>query len=175
MAVRIRPEEVVTTLAALETTWNALAPEQPFVFSFLDDNVDALYQADERTGRLFGSFALLAIGIACLGLFGLAAYMAELRTKEIGVRKVLGATIPGVLLLLTKDFARLVLIALVVATPVAYVAMQRWLAGFAYHMDLSWPIFVLAGLVALGVALLTVTYQSYRAAYADPVESLRYE
>jgi putative ABC transport system permease protein len=124
---------------------------------------------------LLGAFSLLAILIACMGLFGLAAFTAEPRTKEIGVRKVLGASARGIALLLSKDFVKLVGIAFVLAAPLAYVATQRWLDGFAYRFDVSWPVFVLAGVAALGIALLTVSYQAIRAALADPVDSLRYE
>ncbi len=124
---------------------------------------------------LIGVFALLAVGVACLGLFGLAAFTAEQRTKEIGIRKVLGASVESILVLLSKDFVKLVLWAVVLASPLAYLATQRWLEEFAYRVDVSWPIFLMAGLTALGIALLTVSYQAIRAALADPVESLRYE
>ena len=121
------------------------------------------------------TFTILALFIACLGLFGLAAFTAEQRTKEIGVRKVLGASVGGIVLLLSKDFVKLVGLAFVLAAPVAYFVMGRWLENFAYRMDMSWSIFFMAGLAALFVALLTVSYQSIRAAMTDPVEALRYE
>ena len=175
LAVRIRPDDIPGTLARLETEWQAFAPEQPFTYSFLDSDVDALYQEDQRQGSLFGTFALLAIVIACLGLFGLAAFTAEQRTKEIGVRKVLGASVPGIIVLLSKEFTKLVVVAFVVAAPVAYLVIDRWLQGFAFRVDISWWIFLTAGLAALVIAWLTVSYQSIRAALTNPVEALRYE
>ncbi|MCH8960782.1 MAG: ABC transporter permease [Bacteroidetes bacterium] len=175
LTVRIQPGDVSGTLAAFEAQWKTFAPEQPFTYSFLDRDVDALYQADQRTGSLFGTFALLAIMIACLGLFGLAAFTAEQRTKEIGVRKVLGASVGGIVLLLSKEFTKLVALAFVVAAPLAYFATNRWLQDFAFQADFSWWIFVLAGLAALTIAWLTVSYQSIRAALTNPVEALRYE
>jgi len=175
LAVRIQPGDISGTLAAFETQWKTFAPGQPFTYSFLDRDVDALYQADQRTGSLFGTFALLAIMIACLGLFGLAAFTAEQRTKEIGVRKVLGASVGGIVLLLSKEFTKLVALAFVVAAPLAYFATNRWLQDFAFQADFSWWIFVLAGLAALTIAWLTVSYQSIRAALTNPVEALRYE
>ncbi len=175
LAVRIEPGDVSGTLAAFEAQWKTFAPEQPFTYSFLDRDVDALYQADQRTGSVFGTFALLAIVIACLGLFGLAAFTAEQRTKEIGVRKVLGASVGGIVLLLSKEFTKLVGLAFVVAAPLAYFATNRWLQDFAFQADFSWWIFVLAGLAALAIAWLTVSYQSIRAALTNPVEALRYE
>jgi len=175
LAVRIRPDDVPGTLRALEAQWQAVAPEEPFTFSFLDANVDALYQADQRTGQLFGTFALLAVLIACLGLFGLAAFTAEQRTKEIGVRKVLGASVGGIVVLLSKDFVKLVGLAFVLAAPLAYLVMNWWLESFAYRADIAWWIFLTAGLTALVIAVLTVSYQAIRAAVADPVKALRYE
>lgn len=144
-------------------------------YAFADEQFDLQYRNDERFGTLFGLFAALAIFIACLGLFGLAAFTAQKRTKEIGVRKVLGASVGGLVALLSKDFLGLVLAAFVIAAPEAYYVMNRWLEDFAYHIDMSWPIFLLAGLTALGIALLTVSYQSIKAALANPVKSLRYE
>ena len=175
LAVRVRPDDIPGTLATLETQWLAFAPDQPFTYSFLDSDVDALYQEDQRQGSLFGTFALWAIVIACLGLFGLAAFTAEQRTKEIGVRKVLGASVPGIVVLLSKEFTKLVVVAFIVAAPVAYFAIDRWLQGFAFRVEISGWIFLMAGLAALGVALLTVSYQSIRAALINPVDALRYE
>ncbi len=174
-AIRIAPGAIPSTLASIEQVWRGLVPSEPFQYTFLDQNFDALYAADRQTGRLFTTFAVLAILIACLGLFGLASFLIQQRTKEVGVRKVLGASVPGIVGLLSKDFARLVLIANLVAWPAAYFAMKAWLANFAYHIDLGVGLFVLAAAVALAIALLTVSYQSIRAATADPVKSLRYE
>ncbi len=172
---RLEVEDLSTTLAALEHTWNQFAPQEPFAYTFLDETFAQLYEAEQQTSRLITLFAGLAILIACFGLFGLAAYMAEQRTKEIGIRKVFGATISGIVLLLSKDFAKLVVAAIVVGAPLAYLTMQRWLDTFAYRVEISWVIFLVTGLAALGVALLTVSFQAIRAALADPVEALRYE
>ena len=175
--VKIAPNDVPGTLAAMEATWQRLAPHRPFVYRFLDQEFDVLYRADQQTGQILSAFAVLAVLIACLGLFGLASFAAEQRTKEIGVRKVLGASASQIVLLLTKDFTRLVVVAFVVAAPVAYLVMNRWLESFAYRVDMmqSWWIFLLAGLATLVVAFLTVSYQSIRAALANPATSLRYE
>ena len=175
IAVRVRPENLSEMLAFLEQQWHVFEPTYPFQYSFLDDDFDQLYRAEQRLGRIFGYASFLAILIACLGLFGLAAFTAQQRTKEIGIRKVLGASFARIVLLLSKDFAKLVLVAFALATPLAYFAMRRWLDSFAYRIEISWGIFLIAGLMALLVALLTVGYQSIRAALADPVESLRYE
>ncbi len=174
-AARLQIDNLPQTLASIEATWTRFAPQEPFVYSFLDDTFAQLYEAEQRTSRLITFFAGLAILIACFGLFGLAAFMAEQRTKEIGVRKVFGATVTGIVMLLSKDFARLVLVAIVLAAPLAYLTMQRWLDTFAYRVEISWPLFLMAGSLALAIALLTVSYQAVRAALADPVEALRYE
>ena len=174
-AIRILSDDVPGTLAFLEETWEAFVPDRPFVYTFLEEGLAAQYRAEEQTRTIFSVFSLLAIVIACLGLFGLSAFMAEQRRQEIGVRKVLGASVGGIVVLLSKDFVKLVGWAFVVATPVAYLAMSRWLDNFPYHVDLSWRIFLVAGLAALVVAILTVSYQSIRAALTDPVKALRYE
>ena len=158
------------TLAYFEDQWQKRAPDRPFEYAFLDERFAQLYQSEARLGKVFGTFSLLAIVIACLGLFGLVAFTAEQRTKEIGVRKVLGASVVNIVLLLSKDFTRLVAIAILIA--IAYVAMQRWLENFAYRIEI---LFLRAGLLAILIVWLTVSYQSIRAALANPVESLRYE
>ena len=159
----------------LEGKWQQHEPNTPLFYSFLDERFGAVYEAEQKLGRIFGTFAALAIFITCLGLFGMAAFTVERRTKEIGIRKALGATVSGIVLLFSKGFLRLVLIAVAVATPIAYFVMERWLGTFAYHAGLSWWLFGLAGLLALLVALLTVSYQATRAAFVNPVKSLRYE
>ncbi len=173
--VRLRPGDPRATVAALEEAWRQVIPNYAFDYAFLDDHFDRLYRADALVGTLLGFFAGLTIFIACLGLFGLASFMAEQRTKEIGVRKTLGASVGSIVLLLSKEFTKLVAAAFVVAAPVAYLAMHRWLDGFAYRVEISWQIFLLAGLGALLVALLTVSYQSVKAALANPVDALRTE
>ncbi len=175
LLARVQGEQMPGALAALEATLNDLVPGQLFRYSFVADDFDLLYRNEDKLRDVFGYFAAIAIFIACLGLFGLAAFTAEQRRKEIGVRKVMGATVPQIVLLLSKEFTVLVGIAFVVAAPAAYFAMQRWLEDFAYRVEISWPIFLIAGLAALGIAWLTVSYQSIKASVANPVESLRYE
>jgi putative ABC transport system permease protein len=175
ISVRLRPDNLAGTLNFLETTWRTFTPNGAYEYFFVDDSFDELHRADQRFGQIFGYFAALAIIIACLGLFGLAAYAAEQRTKEIGVRKVLGASITNVVLLLSKDFLKLVAIGFTVAAPFAYFAMNRWLQDFAYRMQIGPEIFVAAGLMALLIAGLTVSYQAIKAALANPAEALRYE
>ena len=174
-AARLRIDDLPQTLASVEATWNRFAPQEPFVYTFLDETFAQLYEAERRTSRLITVFAGLAILIACFGLFGLAAYMAEQRTKEIGIRKVFGATVSGIVMLLSKDFTRLVLVAIVLAAPLAYLTMQNWLDTFAYRIEISWQIFLVTGSLVLVIALATVSYQAIRAALADPVKALRYE
>ncbi|MCL4707459.1 ABC transporter permease [bacterium] len=173
--LRIAPHDIAATLAFIKDKWQAFEPQYPFQYSFLDEDFGRLYLNEERLAQIFRYSSTLAILIACLGLLGLAAFAAEQRTKEIGVRKVLGATVSQIVLLLSRDFAKLVGIAFVVATPVAYVAMSRWLQNFAYRAEIGLGAFLLAGLVALGLACLTVSWQAIKAALANPVEALRYE
>ena len=163
------------TLAAVEATWNKILPSKPFTYSFLDEDVATQYQTEERWGRIVTLSALFAILIACLGLFGLATLSVARRTKEIGIRKVLGASASGMMVLIAREFVVLVGLATIVAAPLAYFGMTRWLETFAFRIDLSWPIFFIAGLAALGIALATVSYQAIRAATANPVKALRYE
>jgi putative ABC transport system permease protein len=148
---------------------------EPFEYHFLDDQVALFYVEDERRQALLGWVAFAAVFIACLGLFGLATYSAEQRVKEIGVRKVLGATIPNLVSLLSRDFIKLVLIANAIAFPIAWWGTSRWLQEYAYHIDLAWWVFVLAAMLASLVALLTVSYQAIKAALSNPVNSLRSE
>ena len=173
--VRIAPHDVPGALAAIERTWKTFASNHPLSFAFLDDELDALYHAEQRLARIFGVFAGLVIFVACLGLFGLVALTAEQRTKEIGIRKVLGASITSIVFLLLRNFFVLLLAALVVATPLAYFAVSRWLEGFAYRINLGVGTFVLVGMLVLIIALVTLSYQAIKAALSDPVKSLRYE
>ena len=162
-------------IAAAETQWKKYNAGFPFSYVFLDDTFDKLYRSEERTGSLFNAFAAIAIVISCLGLFGLAAYTAQVRTREIGVRKVLGASVGGIVQLLAADFVKLVLIAIVIAVPVAWYTMDQWLQGFAYKTTISWAVFVLAGVIAIVIAFATISFQSIKAALANPVKSLRTE
>ena len=150
-------------------------PGSPVEYNFLDDSFNELYKDDRQTSTLIFIFAITAIFISCLGLFGLAAFTAERRAKEIGIRKVLGATVTGIVKLLTKDFLKLVLIAIVIASPVAWHAMSKWLQDFAYRINISVWVFVIAGVLALLIALITVSFQAIKAAMANPVKSLRSE
>jgi len=173
--VRVQPDHVPSTLAFLERTWQKFDPNHPFEYYFLDDRFASLYRAEESLGQISGAFATLAIFVACLGLFGLAAFTAEQRTKEIGIRKVLGASISGIVLLLSKEFTKLVLVSNLIAWPIAYWAMNRWLQDFAYRIHIGVGTFLLAGVLALIIALLTVSFQAIKAALANPVKALRYE
>ncbi|NIR49020.1 FtsX-like permease family protein [candidate division KSB1 bacterium] len=173
--VRIRPENVASTLDFFQQKWQELAPTWPFEYEFLDQSLDQLYKSEQKLAQIFGLFSFLSIFIACLGLFGLASYMAEQRTKEVGIRTVLGATVSSIVKLFSTDFVKLVLIANLLAWPVAYYFMNRWLENFAYRVDIAWWVFVLAGALALIIALVTVSAQAIRAALANPVDSLRYE
>ena len=175
ISFRIAPQDVAKTLEHINSIWSNFAPSYPLDYYFLDDDFARLHQADQQLGRVFQVFALLAIGIACLGLFGLAAFTAERRTKEIGVRKVLGATVTNVVTLLSKDFVKLVLLANLMAWPLAWYAMNKWLQSFAFRVEMEWWVFALAGGVALLIALLTVSTQAIKAALANPIEALRYE
>lgn len=173
--VRTRGGSNEATIDALGKINQQLNPAYPFTYGFLDKDLDNLYRSEQQMGSIFNLFAGLAIFISCLGLYGLSAFMAEQRKKEIGVRKVLGATVTGVVALLSKDFLRLILIAIVLASPIAWYAMNRWLQDFAYQTTIGWWVFVLAGIMAASVALLTVSFQSVRAALMNPVKSLRSE
>ena len=158
-----------------EQKWKVLSPQMPFNYKFLDAEFNHVYDAEQRVGRIALSFAVLAIAIACLGLFGLAAYIAEQRTKEIGIRKVLGASVADIISMLSKDFVKLVLIAAILAFPVAWFAMSKWLQEFAYRIDIGWWVFIMAGLAAIVIALVTISFQAIKAAMANPVKSLRSE
>ena len=175
VAVRVGTEDLGTTIADIETAWAGFAPRQPFRYSFLDQDFAALYRAERATGRLIATFALLALLIACIGLFGLASSAAERRTKEVGIRKVLGATVPQLVGLLSRDFVKLVAIAFAFAAPVIYFGTSNWLEGFAYRATLGVTPFLVGGLLTLAIALLTVGYHSSRTAMANPIHSLRYE
>ena len=167
--------DVKATLASIEEQWNAIHPDKKFEYEFLDDRIARLYEKEQKTSRLVNTATAIAILISCMGLFGLATFTAEQRTKEISIRKVLGASVAGIVALLSKDFLKLVFIALILAAPVAWWAMNEWLKGFAYKVDIEWWVFALAGLLAVFIALLTISFQSIRAALMNPVKSLRSE
>jgi len=174
--LRISPDDVQETLAFLENKWRTLPTHLIFFYYFIDTALEnQAYQGDKREGKIFTYAAILAIVLACLGLFGLASYTAERRIKEIGIRKVLGASVSSIILLLNKDFSLLVLIANVAAWPIGYYVMHRWLQDFAYRAGIAWWIFVLAAVMAFVISLLTISYQSIKAAITNPVNTLRYE
>ncbi|GAB4010034.1 ABC transporter permease [Spirosoma migulaei] len=173
--IRTQPGQTKQALASIQALCQKLNPKTPFSYSFLDAEYQNLYKSETVVGTLATLFACMAIFIACLGLFGLAAFTAEQRTKEIGVRKVLGASVASIVTLLSKDFVRLVLLAIVISSPIAWYVMNQWLQGFAYKTDLSWWVFALAGVLAVGIALITVSFQSIKAALMNPVKSLRSE
>jgi len=173
--IKIAPTGQTATISAVSDLWRKLYPQEEYHFSFLDENYQAAYQADVNFGRIYLLLALLTIFIASMGLYALARFASKVRIKEIGIRKVNGAKISEILLMLNNDFIRWVVIAFVIAMPVAWYAMNKWLEKFAYKTELSWWIFALAGLLALGIALLTVSWQSWKAATRNPVEALRYE
>ncbi|MBD2699216.1 ABC transporter permease [Spirosoma sp. BT702] len=173
--VKIVPGKEAEALKAIQSIWTDMIPSRPLDYKFLDETFDRLYKTEARTATLFNAFAVIAILISCLGLFGLATFTAEMRIKEIGIRKVLGASVMSLTTLLSKDFLKLVLIALLLAVPVGYYCMNLWLNGFAYKIDMPWWLFALAGLLAIGIALLTISFQSIKAALTNPVKSLRSE
>jgi putative ABC transport system permease protein len=152
-----------------------MAPSEPFTYSFLNEDFNTMYKSEQRIGKIFITFAILAILIACLGLFGLATYAAEQRTKEIGIRKVLGATVANIVSMLSKDFLKLVIIAAFIAFPIAWWAMYKWLQDFAYRIDMGWWIFLAAGSITIFIALATISYKAIRSALSNPVKSLRTE
>jgi putative ABC transport system permease protein len=172
---RVKGKNATTVISDIEAAWKKLAPDQPFKYQFLDQNLNAQYESEQRAGKVFAIFSGLAIIIACVGLFGLAAYTANLRTKEIGIRKVLGASVGGIVVLLSKDFTKLIVIAFILATPFAWYMMDNWLQNFAYRIQLGVGIFLLAGVIALLIAWITVSYQSIKAAIVNPVKSLKNE
>jgi putative ABC transport system permease protein len=175
ISINVSAQHLPKTIAAIEKKWNSLIPARPFSYFFLDEFFDKQYRSEERFGKLFLNFAVLAIIISCLGLLGLASYSTMQRTREIGIRKVLGASVPNIVNLLSKDFLKLVAIAVVIASPIAWIAMHNWLQDFAYRIHIGWWIFVVAAILAALIALITVSFQAIKAAIANPVESLRVE
>jgi putative ABC transport system permease protein len=170
-----KEDNITTALAHLEKTWKTYLPKVPFDYSFLDEKFQQLYQSEERQGTLFTVFSGIAIFIACLGLLGLSSFSISQRIKEIGIRKVLGASTTGLVRLLSVDFLRLIALAALIAFPIAWYAMHSWLSDFAYRISIQWWVFGLAGLLAAIVALVTICFQALKAALANPVKSLRSE
>jgi putative ABC transport system permease protein len=175
MIFKVSTDNVAPLIANIEKQFKRMASGKPFSYRFMDDSFDEMYRAEQRAGGLAMAFSILAIVIACLGLFGLATYMAQQRVKEIGVRKVLGASVSNIVNMLSVEFVKLVGIATLIAFPVAWYAMHRWLQDFAYRTSISWWVFVAAALIGLAIALITVSFKAVKAALANPVKSLRTE
>jgi len=175
ISINLSTKDLPKTIAAIESKWNTLMPARPFSYFFLDEFFDKQYRGEERFGKLFLNFAILAIIISCLGLLGLASYSTMQRTREIGIRKVLGASVPNIVNLLSRDFLLLVAIAICIASPVAWWVMHNWLKDFAYQIEIGWWIFLVAALLAALIAMITVSFQAIKAAVANPVISLRAE
>ena len=175
VSANVSAANLPATLAAIESKWKSLIPNRPFSYYFLDEFFDRQYRSEERFGNLFLNFSILAIFISCLGLLGLASYSTMQRTKEIGIRKVMGASVRGIINLLSKEFLTLVVISFFIAMPVAWYFMHSWLQDFAYRTTISWWVFLLAGVIAILIAVFTVSFQAIKAAIANPVKSLRTE
>jgi putative ABC transport system permease protein len=175
ISIRINSLNTPQTMAFLKDIWSEMRPEYPFSYFFIDENFDQLYSSEEKLHRIFSYFAFLSIFIGCLGLFGLASYTAERRTKEIAVRKILGASAGGLVTLLSKEFSKWILLANVIAWPLGYFIMSRWLQNFAYRSGIAVWAFFMAGGLAWAIAFLTVSYQTIKISIADPVASLKYE
>jgi putative ABC transport system permease protein len=175
LSVKISGNNILSALSTMETTWKKYFPQTPVDYTFLDDDYNKLYQAEQRQATIFTLFACIAIFIACLGLFGLSAFAISQRIKEIGIRKVLGANVQGIVGLLSRDFLILVGIASLMAFPIAWFAMNSWLKDFAYQVSISWWMYLVAAIVALLIALITVSMQALKAALANPIKALRTE
>jgi putative ABC transport system permease protein len=175
LSVRLNPGNIESSLTFLKDKWEEFVPERPFEYIFLDEDLDRLYKTEWRTGQLMISFSILSIIIACLGLFGLVAFSAEQRTKEIGIRKILGASTSRIFFDYSKEFTKWVIMANLIAWPVAYFVMSKWLENFAYRTSIALWTFVLAAVLALLIALITVTFQVVRTTLTNPVDSLRHE
>ena len=175
LSVRIDNKNMAAQISQIQTKWNQLSPNQRLEYSFMGDDFDSAYRTEQRTGKLFLVFTSLAVIIACLGLFSLAAYAAEQRNKEIGIRKVLGASVSAIVSMLSKDFIKLVVVSFVTAAPLAWLAMQKWLQGFAYRQNIQWWVLAIAGFGAILIAFITISSQSFKAAIANPADSLKSE
>ena len=175
MIIKISPDNIPQTIKNIEKFFKKFNPSYPFIYQFVDDTIESFYRSELQMEKVFTTFAFLAVFIACLGMFGLSAYIAEKRTKEIGIRKVMGASIGTILNLLTRNFIILVILATIIAVPAGYYFMNKWLENFEFRINIQWWVFVLSGLIALIIGILTVSYQSIKAARANPVDTLRYE
>jgi putative ABC transport system permease protein len=175
VAIKLNTQDLKGTVAAIEDKWKQLAPGRPFDYFFLDDELDKLYKDEEKLGKVAGIFSVLAVVVACLGLFALASFIAEERRKEIGIRKVMGGSVSQIVLLLSTDFSKLIAIAFIISCPVAWYAVNSWLNGFAFRVDINWGIFIVVGLATFAIALLTTSYRAIQAAFSNPIKTLRHE
>lgn len=175
IVISVSSNNYTSLMSKIETAWRKDLPAEPFQFSFLDDNIQKQYETEVTLSNIINLFTLMAIIISCLGLFGLATFTAEQRKKEIGVRKVLGASVTSIVALISKDFLKLVGIAILIASPIAWYAMNKWLQNFAYQTNISWTVFVITAVIAFGIALFTISFQAIKAALTNPVKSLRTE
>jgi putative ABC transport system permease protein len=177
LSIKIKPGNLNESITQISNKWSEMEPNFPFDYSFLDETFDALYKSEERMGKLFIYFSIIAIFIACLGLFGLASYTAEQRTKEIGIRKTFGATTPSISFLLTRDFTKWILLANIIAWPAAYYFLGLWLENFAFRINITdqWHVFLLSAVISFAVAILTVSLQAIKVAHSNPVDALKYE
>jgi putative ABC transport system permease protein len=174
-SLKVNTENLSQTVETIRAAWIKAFPGNPFEYFFLDDYFNQQYENEQKFGRLFTTFSAFAILVGCIGLFGLSAFTANQRTKEIGIRKVLGSTVNGIFILLSREYVRLVFISVVLAVPLEYVVMKRWIESFPYRTNITLGVFVIAGLSVLIISLLTISYQTLRAAHTNPVDSLRYE
>ena len=175
LSVKITPLHTARTVKLLKEKWKEIDPNRPFEYTFLDETFDQSYRSEERLSEIFASFTVFAVFIACLGLFGMASFTAEQKTKEIGIRKVLGASVTGIVVLLAKNFLKLVIVANLIAWPIAYFAMRNWLTNYAYRIHIAPWTFILCSVLTVIIALLTVSYQSIKASVSNPVDAIKYE
>jgi putative ABC transport system permease protein len=175
VAVKMNTQDLTSTVAAIESKWKELVPGRPFDYFFLDQQLDQLYKDEEKLGKVAGIFSVLAVVVACLGLFALASFIAEERRKEIGIRKVMGGSVSQIVLLLSKDFSKLIAIAFIISCPIAWYTVDQWLNGFAFRVDIHWGIFAIVGFTTFAIALLTTSYRALQAAFSDPIKTLRHE
>jgi putative ABC transport system permease protein len=175
MAVRVSPANTQASIQTLEKLWKSMLPGRPFEYFFLDNELTNLYKAEANLSKVAGTFSVLAIVVACLGLFGLASFNAEQRKKEIGIRKVLGSSVSQIIFLIFSDYSKLLMAAIIIGCPIAYFALDRWLSTFAYRIDIPFGVFFMASALTILVALLTVSYKSFSAARSNPADSLKHE
>jgi putative ABC transport system permease protein len=175
VSVKVKSKNVAGALQSINNVWNKFMPHQPFRYTFMDESYARMYDQVDRMGKIFASFASLAILVACLGLFALSAFMVEQRSKEVSIRLVMGASVKNIFRLLTQNFVKLVLVSFVIAAPISWYMMDKWLQDYKYKITLSWDVFAIAGIMSVLIALLTISYQSISAALANPANRLRSE